>query len=492
MKKIYIALLSTLTLTNFSFGQSTLINVKSKKFKTSEGLKIEGQVGYLEVPENRNDPAGRKIQFKYVHLKSLSENPASPVVYLEGGGGVSTWEAGSAKDLHDRIDILEVADLIFLDRRGSSDEALTYIWQEDFPTDFFISEEIANQHYQNVAKAALEKFKKDKVDVSGYNIEEHAKDVNDLMTALGFDSFTIFGFSFGSHIGMTVMEMFPGQVDRAILVGADAPNQAFNFPRHLDAHVKKIGNLVEREGTLNMTAIGFEKLVNETMQKLKENPVSVIIKNPLTRKDMELKIGDFGLALILRLDIDDYHDIPVIPRLLHSINTGDYSLLTWFVQKRIVLAIGLPGQGINQQLASGASQERWSVIEKETQESIFGNAVNFPFSAVKDQWPVADLSFDPSIPLKTEIPTLFITGTLDCRTPVEQVEETMLGFENAIHVQVENAGHEQAQWDAEVANIIIPLFIKGEPVETTNTYYSDIEFIPLKGSTTGHPSIKVE
>ncbi|UII20478.1 alpha/beta hydrolase [Fulvivirga ligni] len=464
--------------------------MKSKKFKTSEGLKIEGEVGYLEVSENRKDPSSRKIQLKYIHLKSLSENPATPVVYLEGGGGMSTWEAESPKDLHDRIDILEVADLIFLDRRGSSDEALTYIWQEDFPADFFVSEEIANKHYQKLAKAALEKFSRDKVDVTGYNIEEHAKDVNDLMTALGLDTYTIFGFSFGTHIGMTVMELYPDRVDKAILVGADAPNQAFNFPQHLDAQVKKIGHLIEKEGTLNMTAGEFEKLLRETMQKLKEQPVSILVKNPLTKKEIELKIGDFGLALVLRLDIDDYYDIPVIPRLLYSINTGDYSLLTWFVQKRISFAIGLPGQGINQQLASGSSQARWSEIQKEAQESIFGNVVNFPFSAVKDHWPTIDLSFDPSIPIKSEIPTLFITGTLDCRTPVQQVEETIEGFVNAIHVQVENAGHEQAQWDADVANKIVPTFLKGETNISTNAYYSEIEFIQLTGKASGHPSIK--
>ena len=490
MKTIFIALLGTLWVITNGFGQSNLANVKSKKFKTSEGLKIEGQVGYLEVPENRSKPSSRMIRLKYIHLKSLSEKPFIPVVYLEGGGGVSTWEAESPKDLQDRIEILEVADLIFLDRRGSSDEALTYIWQEDFPKGFFISEETANKHYQKMAKAALEKFRQNKIDVSGYNIEEHAKDVNDLMTALGFDTYSIFGFSFGSQIGMTVLGLYPDRVDKAILVGADAPDQAFNFPRHLDAHVKKISYLIEQEGTLDMSGVEFEKLVQDTMQKLKTNPATVTVKNPVTRKEVELKIGDFGLGLILRLDIDDYHDIPVIPRLLHSINSGDYSLLTWFVQKRIAMAIGLPGQGINQQLASGVSQDRWSVIEKEAQESIFGNVVNFPFSSLKDQWPTTNLSFDPSIPIRTEIPTLFITGKLDCRTPIEQVELTMQGFESAIHVQVENAGHEQAQWDADVANQIIPSFIKGEPIQTTDAYYSDIEFIRLNGQVSGHPSIK--
>ncbi len=490
MKKIAITILCVSILSFSSFGQAELVNVKSKKFKTSSGIKIAGNIGYLEVPENRKNRSGRNIRLKYVHLKSLSENPAAPVVYLEGGDGLSTWEADSPKDLNDRLEILEVADLIFLDRRGTNDKALTYIWEDEYPQNFFVSEEKANQHYRKMAKAALAKYTEQKIDISGYNIEEHAADVNDLMSQLGFDRYTLFGFSYGSHIGMTVMKQYPGQVERAILVGADAPHQAFNFPRHLDEQVKKIGELVAHDSTLGMTAEDFSTLVYNTLIQLKENPVTVTVINPLTRMAIDLPIGDFGLALVLRLDIDDANDIPVIPRLLYSINTGDYSVLKYFVQKRIVFALGLPGQGINQQLASGASHSRWEAIQKQATESAFGNVVNFPFSAVKDYWPETALSFDPSAPIVSDIPTLFITGTLDCRIPMEQVEEIMHGFSNARHVIVENAGHEQAQWAAEVADNIIPSFIKGENLESTTVEYSAIEFIRLTGEASGHPAVE--
>ena len=490
MKRLTLVLLSTLLFSCHCFSQAKLLNVKSKRFKTAEGLKIEGQIGFLEVPENRTNSSSRKIKLKYVHLKSLSENPSTPVIYLEGGDGVSTWEANSPQDLNDRVELLKTTDLIFLDRRGSSDEALTYIPADDYPKGFFLSEEKATQHYQKMSETALKNFDEKQIDISGYNIEAHAQDVNELMTKLGFDRYIIFGFSYGSHIGMTVMRLYPDEVERAIFVGADAPHQAFNFPRHLDEHIEKIGLLIEKESTLKMTARDFHNLVNETVQKLEENPVIVTVKHPLTRKDLNLPIGGFGLALILRLDIDDANDIPVIPRLLHSIKGGDYSMLTWFVQKRMIWALGLPGQGINQQLASGASQERWSMIEKEAQESVFGNVVNFPFSAVKDHWPITSLSFDPSIPLKTDIPTLFITGTLDCRTPVAQVESIIQGFANAAHIRVENAGHEQAQWAADVADNIIPSFVKGAFVAPTTVYYSDIEFVNLTGDSSRHPSIK--
>ncbi|MEM9984754.1 MAG: alpha/beta fold hydrolase [Bacteroidota bacterium] len=490
MKKTSIALLIALISSCYCFGQAKLLNVKSKTFQTSEGLKIEGQVGSLEVPENRNEPDSRKIRLTYVHLKSLAEQPAAPIVYLEGGGGFSTWEASSPRDLQDRIQLLEVADLIYLDRRGVKDGSLSYLWKGAYPRDFFVSEEQAAQHYRSMADRALEKFRKKGIDISGYHIEAHAQDVHDLMAEIGVDHYTLFGFSYGSHIGMTVMDLYPKEVERAILVGADAPHQAFNYPRYLDEHIETIGSLVEEDSTLNMTGDKFRTLVYETLERLTESPVPVTIRHPLTRKKIKLPIGGFGLGLILRLDIDDAYDIPVIPRLLHSINHGDYSMLTWFVQKRIGMALELPGQGINQQLASGASPERWAEIERQARESAFGNVVNFPFSAVKGHWPETTLSFDPSIPLTSEIPTLFITGTLDCRTPVAQVEELMQGFANAAHIQVQYAGHEQAQWDGDVADIMIPSFLKGERIESTTTLYSKIEFVPVSVEASGHPSVE--
>ena len=66
----------------------------------------------------------------------------------------------------------------------------------------------------------------------------------------------------------------------------------------------------------------------------------------------------------------------------------------------------------------------------------------------------------------------------------------MEGFVNATHIQVKFAGHEQAQWDKEVANIIIPAFIKGENISSATVFYSAINFIPLSEKASGHPSIK--
>ena len=473
-----------------SMSQAKLVEVESKVYKTTQDIEIQGQVGFLSVPENRNDESSRTIRVKYIWLQSLATNPEAPLVYIEGGGGLCTWQAEDPEELTYWIELLEVSDLIFIDRRGEGDEALNYIWKGAFPSDFFVSEAAANRHYEQMIPMALEAFEERGVDVRGYNIEEEARDVNELMTALGIERYNLFGFSFGSHIGMTIMTLFPDRVEKAILAGSDAPNQAFNFPSYLEDYVEVLSDMMKTDEKLSQEVPDFKMLVNSVMKQLEKEPAAITIQNPATGKKMNLNIGPFGLGLILRLDIDDYNDIPVLPRLFYTIQEGDYSLLRWFAQRRVAFALAVPGAGINQYIASGVSASRWQQIEQEAEESIFGNVVNLMTAVAKDLWVSNALSFDPSEPLKTDIPSLFITGTLDCRTPIGQVEETMKGFTDALHIKVENAGHEQSHWDAEVFDERIPIFIKGEEIRGTDAYYGDVNFIPVKGKAKGHPSLK--
>ncbi|MEL6194859.1 MAG: alpha/beta fold hydrolase [Bacteroidota bacterium] len=473
------------------FAQERLVDVKGKTYKTTEKVKIKGEEGYLVVPENRKNSNSREIKIKYVHLKSTSPTPSTPIMYLEGGGATCTWQAESPEDLTDWLEILEVSDLIFVDQRGNEeDEDLTYIWEGDFPTNFFLTEETANQHFKAMVEKALPAFEERGVDVRGYNIEEHARDFNALATALGLDTYSIFGYSFGTTIGTYLMNLFPERIERAVLVGADAPTQALNYPSYLDKHVDTISAMVAQDPNINTIVPDFSELVEQVMGKLAKEPAMVTITNPLTREEVEIPVGPFGLALILRLDIDDAKDIPIMPRLLHSIDKGDYSMLTWFVQRRFIFGLGIAGNGINQYLASGASEVRWARIQQEAETSLFGNVVNFPFSAAKDHWVENEMSIDPTLPIQSDIPTLFISGSLDARTPPAQVNETMKGFSEAYHVEIENAGHDQVLWNLETFDNTIPAFLKGEAISNGKSYYSDIKFLPVEGEVEGHPAVE--
>src|SRR6185503_6096109 len=83
-------------------------------------------------------------------------------------------------------------------------------------------------------------------------------------------------------------------------------------------------------------------LYDRVMAKLAKEPMTVPVPSP-AGDTLQVPIGPFGLAFILRVDLGDATDLPVFPRLLWSIDQGDNRLLAWFVRKRAGLATGIHG-----------------------------------------------------------------------------------------------------------------------------------------------------
>jgi pimeloyl-ACP methyl ester carboxylesterase len=78
--------------------------------------------------------------------------------------------------------------------------------------------------------------------------------------------------------------------------------------------------------------------------------------------------------------------------------------------------------------------------------SLAGVALNAPFPAVCDEWPYRDLGDGFRGPLVSDVPVLFVSGTLDGHTPVSNVSELLPGFPNALHLIVENATHQYLEF----------------------------------------------
>jgi pimeloyl-ACP methyl ester carboxylesterase len=59
---------------------------------------------------------------------------------------------------------------------------------------------------------------------------------------------------------------------------------------------------------------------------------------------------------------------------------------------------------------------------------------------------------------------LFVRGTLDARTPPENVEAIRASLPNAVHVVVENAGHESRELMSPEYRRLLQAFLRGESV----------------------------
>jgi pimeloyl-ACP methyl ester carboxylesterase len=130
--------------------------------------------------------------------------------------------------------------------------------------------------------------------------------------------------------------------------------------------------------------------------------------------------------------------------------------------------------------ASGVSKERRQRILREARGALLGNSIDFPFPDVCEGWGVPDAGEGFRSPVKSKVPTLFISGTLDARTPVSNAEEVRRGFSTSIHLIIDGAVHSDPLFlsSPRIKDVMLE-FMRGRPVSTTRIALGQMKFAPL-------------
>ncbi len=489
MKYLKLTLIAFLA---FHFSNAQTVNMEEKSFTSKSGTVVKGDVGKLMVSENRDNPYAEEIAIHFIRLKSTNPNPQAPIMYLEGGPGSScTWQAENEHYLENWLSYLALGDVILVDQRGTGagTERVLYLWKKDPPADILANYETLENHAKKVKQAALEAFNQRGVDLKGYTTLESAKDLDQLRKALSYEKISLLGFSYGTHLGQAYMKYFGDYVDQAVLAGVEGLNHTFKLPSAMDIHFRKLALMSNADNRVNKEVPDLLALYKKVIENLKKNPVEIEVISLLSGQPIPMKIGEFGLNLILFLDLGDASDLPVIPRLLYQIDQGDYSSLRWFIQKRMSFLYGTQGMATTMDPASGVTASRLSRIATEQKSTLFGKLYGF-LQGSDPAWPNPDLGEDFRAPLTSNIRTLFLSGTLDFNTPPYQAEEVKWGFSNSSHLIVNNAGHEQILNHPKATETIIR-FLKRENVADVALSYPQLKFIPIKGNQKDlwHPSL---
>jgi pimeloyl-ACP methyl ester carboxylesterase len=120
--------------------------------------------------------------------------------------------------------------------------------------------------------------------------------------------------------------------------------------------------------------------------------------------------------------------------------------------------------------ASGVSPERYARIQGEAPQTLLGDLINFPFPDIAAAWECPDLGPAFRAPFTSEVPALFLSGTLDARTPISNAEEVRVGFPRSQHIVVEGATHSTAEIvQAPGVTTALLDFLRGQAVTITQS-----------------------
>jgi pimeloyl-ACP methyl ester carboxylesterase len=182
-------------------------------------------------------------------------------------------------------------------------------------------------------------------------------------------------------------------------------------------------------------------------------------------------IGRFDLEWIVSEGLADPRVLRMLPLWLHKMEERDFSMIgaekllrkAWEALRReLPHSVGR----YCMDCASGATAPRRALIKKEMSATLLGNTIDFPLPEICNAVNAPDLGDEFRSAPRSGVPVLFITGTLDCRTPAENVADLAPGLPNHQHVVVEDAGHSDLLL-ATAAQSAVLRFARAQDLETT-------------------------
>ena len=425
---------------------------------------VDAETIHFTVPMRRLGASGNRVLpaspasetstliLECVRLPSTTDLPGDPIVFLTGGPGISAIRQGEGR-LFSLFDSLRrLGDVLLLDQRGCGCSASPGLVLDGLalPCDRALTREEVLNAVVEKTRAAADRLRARGIDPSAFNTNESADDVSELIRALhGADGTgtraALLGWSYGTHLAMTIMRRHPPLVSRAVLAGPEGPDHTYKLPSRIQRQLEEVAHMCRDDAVLGPLVPDLLGTLRRVFERVEKEPVSVRVAGA-REEPIEMIIGRFDLEWMVAEGIGDARLLRLLPLLFARMERGDFSMLgsddviAGYVRE---LRFGLVESIVRpcMDCASGATAARRERIEREAPQTLLGRTTDFPFPEVCEAVRSPDLGDDFRTPLRSDVPVLFVTGTLDCRTPAENVADLAGFYPSHRHLVIEGAGH---------------------------------------------------
>lgn len=453
-----------------------------------DGSPLEGELGRLTVPENRNASGNATIELAFVRYRTTNPNPGPPIFFLVGGPGGAGTEHGGKFATHPQIRLLEHRDVIALDQRGTGLTRPNLVDQEfrsDLPLNQAISRQQTLAAFRRAVVDCTDHWTAAGVDLRAYNSVESADDVEAVRRALGLDQIMLLGSSYGSHLGLAYLRRHGDHVSRAVLLKVEGPDHTWKLPSTVQTGLEQLHASVLATPHLRQDLPNLLHLVQTLKEQLEEWPLKATATTTAPAEDengeVSMVLGPFDFQVMLSYALSSTEGIAALPRQLYAMSQGDWSpLAASAVEHR---RLGINGMTLLMDCMSGGSPARRQRIERERLDpaNLLGDAIMAPLfpQSCEAISPAADLGDAYRGPLSTDVPVLFVSGSLDIRTPPANVEDIRGGFSNHAHVVVENASHGGRELMSPEYRRILQAFLRGEEIVSQRIVLPRVRLEPV-------------
>ncbi|ALO06137.1 TAP domain containing protein [Streptomyces venezuelae] len=391
---------------------------------------IPGQCGFLEVPENRSRKHTRTIRTTVAIIPATSAKPAGdPVVFMEGGPG---GDAIGAIPFLIASQVNRDRDLIVMTQRGAlySQPNLACPEMDRFNASAVGMPYDAPSTGRGLVRAAKEcrdRLTAEGADLSAYNTTENAADFAALRKALGIKKWNVYGYSYGTDLGLTYLRRHPQGI-RSLAIDSVVPPQTVSLPWAWDSAQEGINAIFaacEAQPACKARYPDLSRTLTEQVRRLEANPLKLTVPPPGGGTPVKVVLDGGTLVNLL---VTNGRLVPSadVPAALYELAAGNPERLARAQAAGATPVIGEFAHGLTHSVACAEWAPGYSkrdVLKAGRRafpgwpDSVLAHAPQLPFEHdLCRAWNVPDRTEVQRVATHSKVPTLIITGTFDAKT----------------------------------------------------------------------------
>ena len=415
---------------------------------------VDAKCGSLAVSEDPSNPQSRQIMLGVAVVQAIRRSPEpDPLFILAGGPGQSVIEvfpviASALFRIHEKRDI------VLVDQRGTG---------KSNPLRCLDPEQDEVLEDEQVIALLQDCPNKLDADLRYYTTDIAMQDLEQVRSALGYESINLFGVSYGTRAALTYLKMYPERVRSVVLDAVVDPAFVLymDVARDGQAALDRLFTRCEADEACSSTFPGLRSEFDEILQKLEETPVEVTISHPITGKPLEVKVTRRTFTDIIFNTLYSPDLVAMLPLAIHQAYTEEnYAPL---ISQAYLLDAGIYDGMF---YAVACSEDGPLVSAPDKAESIFGDNAQ-TFVEVCDAWPKGNPAPIVRAPVTSDVPVLMLSGEADPITPPWHAEQLVSSFSNIIHLVFNDMGHGNSS--SQCTAKILDSFIESASVKGLDT-----------------------
>ena len=299
-------------------------------------------------------------------------------------------------------------------------------------------------------------------DLTSYTTDLAMQDLDQVRSALGYQSINLYGVSYGTRAALTYLKMFPDHV-RSVVLDAVVDPAFVLFQDAAQDGQKSLDLFFSRCQKDTACASAYPNLKAEfdsILQDLDTSPADITIPHPVTGNPLKLTVTRVFFTNMVFNTLYSPDLVALLPLSIHQAYTEkNYAPL---ITQAYLMDAGLyDGMFYAVTCSEDAPLISSAKAEQDGAASIFGDRT-LDFIDVCKSWPKNDVPAVLRAPVSSNVPVLILSGEADPITPPWHVEALVQSLPNSLHLIFNGMGHGNVT--TECATRILDKFIDGASV----------------------------